>query len=265
MAVRKTGVIGTDMGQVIRRTDGVVIPRIDLNKYQVQVGTDERTKKAIFYTPLDIAREALDLQSALATVRQLETGFSTHMIQLAGMCKDADEFDVMCENVSLEMNWGKLNPAPQKWIVYRSTIYRAWKDQGIKPGAEIETPILKAGQLLIDSDSGEVKRENVVVTGINQIKRISMALKREEAGPPFAEKRSALRRLVERWTRPATEMDREASLLVQKLVWIYTHLDENQQSRFVQRLRKLAADFPVGEDFPDEAHLEAQSPKGTTH
>lgn len=223
--------------------EGAFIPRINLDDFFITV----EGKKL---TALDIAEEAVQLQESMARIVQGERDFSTHMLMLASKCATADDFSILCENVSFDMNWGRANPAPKTWVVYRSTIYKAWKDFGVKPLAELEVPQVKAGRLLKDAEDEPI-RQRMIVSGINQIKKATTALKLERSeeehdeGDTVEERRNPVRVLVDRFSKAKEGVDKEASDVFQSLIFSYVNMDQVQKGRMIRALKRIAADFKV--------------------
>jgi hypothetical protein len=236
-------IMSTQMGAKGVLKEGAYIPRVDPRDFYITV---EGGKKL---TAIDVAQEAISLDRMMAGVLQGERDFSTHMLMLASKCEAPEDFKILCENVSFDMNWGRANPAPKIWPVYVSTIYRAWSDFGVKPLAELQVPQLKAGKVIRDAD-GEPLRQKTIIAGINQAKKAVAAFKAlskeddEDQDEPN-ERRNPIRVLIDRFSKAEEGIDKEASELFQSLVFSYVNQDNAMKGRMVRALKRIEQDYRV--------------------
>lgn len=197
-----------------------VEPPLNLDKYSITVMVDGARQTL---SPLDVAREATQLQVLSDDVAGREENFSAHMVALAGTCESPDEFKQVCEQVSDGLGWGKDNPAPRKWIIYKSTLLAAMK-KGVKPGAEVLVPVFAAGR--------QVGTERMIPRGINQVKRAAAAISVPRSVPQ-APASDVLMELE--------QVDPEASALMLELARALVKAGPAQRSEVKKKLVRLAA------------------------
>lgn len=231
----------------------VALPQLgsfNFDRYRIQVGEDPKSRAKRYISPLDLAREAEELHRSQAKADQRLNDFAGHMIALAATCANPDEYRDVCTQIRDEYGWGRSRPAPRIWIVYQSAIFQFWKKYKIRPLAEVSAPVVENGRLLIDSRTGDVKKEKVKISSVHYLKQaergfqlMSRAKARapENAGNQVAE-------LVDKTQTSASDPYLVESM--KRLVWAYTHLDRDSQKALLSGFGRLLKEFPVGEPFP---------------
>lgn len=244
--------------EVAKGARGELMPRVDIEDYFIVIKDGEKEKRL---GAVDIAREAFDLQSTMDRAQKLSTDFSYHIVQLAAKCRDAATFRAVCFKAEMEMDWGSGNPIPPIWNVYKSTLAKAM-EIGVRPGEEMEIPLLKSNKIVLSDKTQEPIRTKVAITGINAVKTAQKALKAEKKWAEGdgdedegdedeeAEKRNPSRLLVEAFSRSTVPVDREASEVFQQLVNSYVSLDESDKKKFLRRVERILADYPAPKQAP---------------
>lgn len=217
--------------------EGELIPKVDLRQYKIQVTDTGGRRRTI--SPLDVAAEAVEVQKSFEGWAEKEREFSGHMLQLAAKCETPAEFNALCESVVTAMSWGKQNPAPKRWIVYRSTILRNWADFGIKPFEEIEAPKVIGGQLALKD--GHPVIEAQVPQGINQIKRIAKGLKLQRASVHPAQRATATPRDFARVL--SAQLDPQAGEIFRKLLTVYLGVKAGERPKVLARVERVVRAF----------------------
>lgn len=246
--------MSTPSQEVARTARGELLPRVEIESYFITVKDGDKERKL---DAVDIAREAFDLQSTLDRAQKLTTDFSQHIVLLAAKCKDAATFRAICFKAEMEMDWGSGNPIPPIWNVYKSTLAKAM-EIGVRPGEEMEIPLLKSNKLVLSDQTNEPIRTKVAITGINAVKTAQKALKAEkkwnEGGGESddnddddgeTENRNRTRLLVEAFSRSDVPVDKEASETFQALVNSYLSLNDTDKKKLLRRVERILVDYPA--------------------
>lgn len=251
----------TSTGQ--QTAKGTAPAKLRLSDYQIEV-VDPVTQAVTALGALEIADYAEELQRAIRDVASRDETFSGYMVKLAATCENPSEYAALCSTIEMEKKWGRGNPAPQKWKVYQSYIYRLWEDFDVMPGSTVDVPLVKQGVLLVDEGGNPIK-ESVTLDSISKIKKAKQGFTLEAAGPPFKERRQPTRQIVDRFVKPMEgTIEEEASEVVQDILWAFLHLTEAQSRRMIARLRRVLADFPVKEPRVKPESEETSPSKGET-